>query len=53
MNVHLCVAESLCCTPGTKNIINQLNSNKIKTKKQAKLSNTLFRDLYIGREEIL
>ena len=53
MNVHLYVAESLCCAPGTNNIVNQLNSNKIKMKKQAKLSNILFRDLYIGGEEIL
>ena len=27
-NIYICVTESLCCTPETNNIVNQLYFNK-------------------------
>ena len=36
MNICICIIESLCCTPETNNIVNQLYSNKIQILKRQK-----------------
>ena len=34
----MCMIDSLCCTPETNNIVNQLHSNKLKKKIEGKIT---------------
>jgi len=37
VNILICVIESLCCTLETNTTVNQLYSNKMKSKKEEKM----------------
>ena len=50
-NVHICINESLCCTPETNNMVNQLYVSKINFKKTEKFFKVYIKSEMIPRKK--